>query len=110
MLLRVLQVVGTSRVAATDRALLEVTLQDVTPAEGVLAQMALVGSLTGVCVTLESARLRTKKDTYGAADDASGASGAGTSCCNEGTRTCHLRSSSQWLAPFRQQELVGQGV
>ena len=54
MLLRMLQVIGTSRVAAANRALLEMALQDVTPAEGVFAQMALVGSLAGVCVALGS--------------------------------------------------------
>lgn len=56
MLLRVLQVVGTSRVSATNRTLLEMTLQDITSAEGVLAQMALVRSLTRVCDTLGFAR------------------------------------------------------
>lgn len=56
MLLRMLQMVGTSGVAAADRTLLEVALQDVATAEGVLAQVALVGSLTGVCVALACAR------------------------------------------------------
>ena len=54
VLLCMLQVVSASGVATADRALLEMTLQDVTSAEGVLAQMALIGSLTRVCVTLGS--------------------------------------------------------
>ena len=49
MLLRVLEVVRAGWVAPSYRALLEVTLEDITSAEGVLAKMALVRSLAGVC-------------------------------------------------------------
>lgn len=56
MLLRVLQVVGASGVTAANGALLEMALQDVTSAEGVLAQVALVGSLARVCVMSDFAR------------------------------------------------------
>ena len=52
MLLRVLQVVRARGVSPPYRALLEVTLQDVASAEGILAEMALVGSLARVCGTL----------------------------------------------------------
>jgi hypothetical protein len=48
MLLRVLEVVRAGWVAPSYRALLEVALKDITSAEGVLAEMALVGSFTGV--------------------------------------------------------------
>lgn len=57
MLLGMLQMVGTSRVAAANGALLEVALQDVTSAEGVLAQVTLVRALARVCVVLGVARL-----------------------------------------------------
>lgn len=56
VLLRVLQVVGASGVTAANGALLKMALQNITSAEGVLAQVALVGSLAGVCVTLDFAR------------------------------------------------------
>lgn len=56
MLLRVLQVVGTSGVAAADGALLEMALQDITSTEGILAKMALVGALARVCRWLAYAR------------------------------------------------------
>lgn len=48
MLLRVLQMVGASRVSPSYRTFLEVTLQDVASAKRILAQMALVGSFTRV--------------------------------------------------------------
>lgn len=51
MLLRVLQVVCACRVASPYRALLEVALENVTPAKSVLAEMALVRSLTGIWET-----------------------------------------------------------
>jgi hypothetical protein len=56
MLLRVLQVVGTSGVAATNGALLEMALQDITSTKGILAKMALVGTLARVCQGLDYAR------------------------------------------------------
>ena len=56
MLLRVLQVVGTSGVAATNGALLEMALQDITSTKGILAKMALVGALARVCRWLAYAR------------------------------------------------------
>lgn len=46
--LRILQVARTSRVTATNRALLEVTFQDVAARERVFAKMTLVWSFTGV--------------------------------------------------------------
>lgn len=52
MLLGMLQVVRTSRVAAANGALLEMALQNVTSAEGVLAQVALVRALARVCAAL----------------------------------------------------------
>lgn len=55
MLLRVLQMVGASGVTTADGALLEMALQDITSAEGILAQVALVGSLASVCVTSDFA-------------------------------------------------------
>ena len=66
-----LQVVSTSGVAAANRALLEMTLQDVTSAEGVLAQMTLVGSLASVCVTSGVCATVERKCTYVAKDGAS---------------------------------------
>jgi hypothetical protein len=55
MLLRVLEVVRAGWVAPSYRALLEVTLEDITSAKSVLAKMALVWSLTSVSqqMTLE---------------------------------------------------------
>ena len=53
MLLRVLKVVRAGWVAPSYRALLKVTLEDITSAESVLAKMALVGSLASVCEMLE---------------------------------------------------------
>jgi hypothetical protein len=50
MVLRVLQVVGTSRVSPADGTLLEMTLQDITSAECVFAEMAGVGALARVYV------------------------------------------------------------
>jgi hypothetical protein len=50
MILRVLQMVRTSGVSPTDGALLEMTLQDVTPAESVFAEMARIRTLARVCV------------------------------------------------------------
>jgi hypothetical protein len=55
--LGVRQVGSTSRVTPTNRALLEVTLQDVTAGEGVLAQNTHVGAITGVCDALVNANL-----------------------------------------------------
>jgi hypothetical protein len=54
MLLRVLEVVRAGWVAPSYRALLEVTLEDITSAKSVLAKMALVWSLTSVCGMLEA--------------------------------------------------------
>ena len=53
VLLRVLQVVRARGVSPSYRALLKVALQDIASTEGILAEMALVGSLARVCVTLE---------------------------------------------------------
>lgn len=56
VLLGVLQVIGASWITAANGTLLEMALQDITSAEGVLAQVALVGALAGVCITSEFAR------------------------------------------------------
>jgi hypothetical protein len=52
MVLRMLEVVGSRWVTPTDRAFLEVALQDVASTEGVFTQVARVRSLAGVCKTL----------------------------------------------------------
>lgn len=48
VILRVLQMIRTSRVASSNGALLEMTLQDITTAESVFAKMARVRTLAGV--------------------------------------------------------------
>jgi hypothetical protein len=45
---------STSRVSPSDRAFLEVTLQDVTARESIFAQMTLVGALARVCGTSDT--------------------------------------------------------
>lgn len=52
VVLRVLEVVGSSRVTPTDRAFLEVALQDVTSTKSVLAKMAGIRPLARVYETL----------------------------------------------------------
>ena len=47
--LGILKVTGTRRITATNRALLEMALQDVTARESVLAKVALVRALARVC-------------------------------------------------------------
>ena len=49
MLLRMLQMVRASWVTPSYGAFLEVALQNVASAEGILAKMALIGSLARVC-------------------------------------------------------------
>lgn len=109
MLLCVLQMVRTSRVAPSYRALLEVAFEDVATAEGIFAEMALVGSLTRVCETSVAGHWLAHKITYVAADGASNVSGEDTSCCSEGTRTCPRRSLRRWWAPCLPQELAVRG-
>jgi hypothetical protein len=48
VVLRMLQVVRTSRVASSYRALLEMALQNITPAKSVFAEVARIGALAGV--------------------------------------------------------------
>jgi hypothetical protein len=54
VVLRMLQMVCTRRVAPSNRAFLEVTLQDITSAKRVLAQVAGIGTLARICVVLVS--------------------------------------------------------
>jgi hypothetical protein len=70
MLLRMLQMVRARGISPSYRALLEVALQDVASTEGILAEMALVGSLARVCVTLELGIDWVEKSTYVAKDGA----------------------------------------
>lgn len=51
--LGVRQVSRTGGVATLDRAFLEVTLQDITTRERVLAQNTHVGAVTGVCMNIK---------------------------------------------------------
>lgn len=44
------KVIGTSRIAPSDRALLEMSLEYVAPRKGVLAKMTHVWAVSGICV------------------------------------------------------------
>jgi hypothetical protein len=48
VVLRVLQVIRTSRITPPDRAFLEMALQNVTSAESVFAEMARIRTLAGI--------------------------------------------------------------
>lgn len=52
MVLRVLQMIRTCGVTPPDRALLEMALQDITPAESVFAKMARIRTLAGIWIAL----------------------------------------------------------
>jgi hypothetical protein len=70
MVLRMLQMVGTSRVTSPNRTLLEMALEDITPTERVFAEMARIGSLARVWVMSGIALWKMERQTYGAADGA----------------------------------------
>jgi hypothetical protein len=59
-----LQVVGAGGVPSPYRTFLEMALQNVTPAEGVFAEMARVRSLTRVCETSVAGQRLAKHSTY----------------------------------------------
>lgn len=70
VVLRMLQVVRTSRVASSYRALLEMALQNITPAKSVFAEVARIGALAGVCETSAPGQRLSKHWTHVEADGA----------------------------------------
>jgi hypothetical protein len=65
-----LQMVGTSRVASSNRTFLEMALENITPTKSVFAEMARIRPLAGVWVMSDIAQWKMERQTYGAADGA----------------------------------------
>jgi hypothetical protein len=74
---------GTCRVTTTNRALLKVTLQDITPREGISTEHTHIRAVTSVCSRLDPVNIWKIVYTYVEGDGASDASHGGKSLCSE---------------------------
>jgi hypothetical protein len=95
MRLRVLKVTCAGGIAPSDGAFLEMSFQDVTTRECILAEMALIRPLTRICKTLAS-YVHRQVSTYDVVDDVSDASNADMFYCNGDIQTFRQRSYWDW--------------
>lgn len=101
------------RISSPNRAFVEVTLENVAPAECLLTQAALIRSFAGVYAKSANSSVETLSAiTYDASGGASGASSADRSCCSSGKGTCSPSSceGSCHCAPSRQGPILEEAV